>query len=163
LTIEGEKQPDLPISDRHRPRSGRVEGDKGAQTTRKPRIPRTELHSQERLGSRLRNRAVRVLRPSSSAEKPLDLARWGSHKVLAGAARVGPRRAADDVRGGTGGVALIDLAGVAAAHGAADRSVVRRLLQVKAAAPDARRAGRRWPIIAYRQPITRPEMEDLAA
>jgi segregation and condensation protein B len=168
LTIEGEKQPDLPLSD---PPSL---ADEEAADVGERGTGADEQETQEHSGTELQqlkeaarfatpDRALAVLEALFfAAEKPLDLAtleeitQFPRELLESALAGLQARYAA-----GTGGVALIDLAGrwqlrtdpQAGAY-------VRRMLQVKPLRL-TRAALETLAIIAYRQPITRPEMEDL--
>jgi len=168
LTIEGEKQPDLPISDR--PSSAEAEelegGERGAaadeQETRE--AVRTELQQlKEAARFATPERAVAVLEALFfAAEKPLDLAMLEEvtqfSRELLESALAGLQTA---YAAGTGGVALIDLGGRWQLRTEPQTGAyVRRLLQVKPLRL-TRAALETLAIIAYRQPITRPEMEDL--
>jgi segregation and condensation protein B len=168
LTIEGEKQPDLPISDR--PSSAEAEelegGERGAgadeQETQE--AARTELQQlKEAARFATPERAVAVLEALLfAAEKPLDLATLEEvtqfSRELLESALAGLQTA---YAAGTGGVALIDLGGRWQLRTEPQTGAyVRRLLQVKPLRL-TRAALETLAIIAYRQPITRPEMEDL--
>ncbi|TMB26817.1 MAG: SMC-Scp complex subunit ScpB [Deltaproteobacteria bacterium] len=168
MTIEGEKQPDLPISDR--PSSAEAEelegGERGAaadeQETRE--AVRTELQQlKEAARFATPERAVAVLEALFfAAEKPLDLAMLEEvtqfSRELLESALAGLQTA---YAAGTGGVALIDLGGRWQLRTEPQTGAyVRRLLQVKPLRL-TRAALETLAIIAYRQPITRPEMEDL--
>jgi len=168
LTIEGEKQPDLPISDR--PSSAVAEelegGERGAgadeQETQE--AARTELQQlKEAARFATPERAVAVLEALLfAAEKPLDLATLEEvtqfSRELLESALAGLQTA---YAAGTGGVALIDLGGRWQLRTEPQTGAyVRRLLQVKPLRL-TRAALETLAIIAYRQPITRPEMEDL--
>ena len=168
MTIEGEKQPDLPISDR--PSSAEAEelegGERGAgadeQETQE--AARTELQQlKEAARFATPERAVAVLEALFfAAEKPLDLAMLEEvtqfSRELLESALAGLQTA---YAAGTGGVALIDLGGRWQLRTEPQTGAyVRRLLQVKPLRL-TRAALETLAIIAYRQPITRPEMEDL--
>ena len=168
MTIEGEKQPDLPISDR--PSSAEAEelegGERGAgadeQETQE--AARTELQQlKEAARFATPERAVAVLEALLfAAEKPLDLATLEEvtqfSRELLESALAGLQTA---YAAGTGGVALIDLGGRWQLRTEPQTGAyVRRLLQVKPLRL-TRAALETLAIIAYRQPITRPEMEDL--
>ena len=168
MTIEGEKQPDLPISDR--PSSAEAEelegGERGAgadeQETQE--AARTELQQlKEAARFATPERAVAVLEALFfAAEKPLDLATLEEvtqfSRELLESALAGLQTA---YAAGTGGVALIDLGGRWQLRTEPQTGAyVRRLLQVKPLRL-TRAALETLAIIAYRQPITRPEMEDL--
>ena len=168
MTIEGEKQPDLPISDR--PSSAEAEelegGERGAgadeQETQE--AARTELQQlKEAARFATPERAVAVLEALLfAAEKPLDLAMLEEvtqfSRELLESALAGLQTA---YAAGTGGVALIDLGGRWQLRTEPQTGAyVRRLLQVKPLRL-TRAALETLAIIAYRQPITRPEMEDL--
>ena len=168
MTIEGEKQPDLPISDR--PSSAEAEelegGERGAgadeQETQE--AARTELQQlKEAARFATPERAVAVLEALLfAAEKPLDLATLEEvtqfSRELLESALAGLQTT---YAAGTGGVALIDLGGRWQLRTEPQTGAyVRRLLQVKPLRL-TRAALETLAIIAYRQPITRPEMEDL--
>jgi len=168
LTIEGEKQPDLPISDR--PSSAEAEeldgGERGAAADEQEtqEAARTELQQlKEAARFATPERAVAVLEALFfAAEKPLDLATLEEvtqfSRELLESALAGLQTA---YAAGTGGVALIDLGGRWQLRTEPQTGAyVRRLLQVKPLRL-TRAALETLAIIAYRQPITRPEMEDL--
>jgi len=167
LTIEGEKQPDLPISDR--PSSAEaeeLEGERGAAADEQEtqEAARTELQQlKEAARFATPERAVAVLEALFfAAEKPLDLATLGEvtkfSRELLESALAGLQTT---YAAGTGGVALIDLGGRWQLRTEPQTGAyVRRLLQVKPLRL-TRAALETLAIIAYRQPITRPEMEDL--
>jgi len=168
LTIEGEKQPDLPISDR--PSSAEAEeldgGERGAaadeqETQEAARTELQQLKDAARFATP--ERAVAVLEALFfAAEKPLDLATLEEvtqfSRELLESALAGLQTT---YAAGTGGVALIDLGGRWQLRTEPQTGAyVRRLLQVKPLRL-TRAALETLAIIAYRQPITRPEMEDL--
>ena len=167
MTIEGEKQPDLPISDR--PSSAEaeeLEGERGAAADEQEtqEAARTELQQlKEAARFATPERAVAVLEALFfAAEKPLDLATLGEvtkfSRELLESALAGLQTT---YAAGTGGVALIDLGGRWQLRTEPQTGAyVRRLLQVKPLRL-TRAALETLAIIAYRQPITRPEMEDL--
>ena len=168
MTIEGEKQPDLPISDR--PSSAEAEeldgGERGAAADEQEtqEAARTELQQlKEAARFATPERAVAVLEALLfAAEKPLDLATLEEvtqfSRELLESALAGLQTA---YAAGTGGVALIDLGGRWQLRTEPQTGAyVRRLLQVKPLRL-TRAALETLAIIAYRQPITRPEMEDL--
>jgi len=168
LTIEGEKQPDLPISDR--PSSAEAEeldgGERGAAADEQEtqEAARTELQQlKEAARFATPERAVAVLEALFfAAEKPLDLATLEEvtqfSRELLESALAGLQTT---YAAGTGGVALIDLGGRWQLRTEPQTGAyVRRLLQVKPLRL-TRAALETLAIIAYRQPITRPEMEDL--
>ena len=168
MTIEGEKQPDLPISDR--PSSAEAEeldgGERGAAADEQEtqEAARTELQQlKEAARFATPERAVAVLEALFfAAEKPLDLATLEEvtqfSRELLESALAGLQTA---YAAGTGGVALIDLGGRWQLRTEPQTGAyVRRLLQVKPLRL-TRAALETLAIIAYRQPITRPEMEDL--
>jgi len=168
MTIEGEKQPDLPISDR--PSSAEAEelegGERGAgaDEPETQEAARTELQQlKEAARFATPERAVAVLEALLfAAEKPLDLATLEEvtqfSRELLESALAGLQTA---YAAGTGGVALIDLGGRWQLRTEPQTGAyVRRLLQVKPLRL-TRAALETLAIIAYRQPITRPEMEDL--
>src|SRR5207253_4304015 len=168
MTIEGEKQPDLPISDR--PSSAEAEelegGERGAgadepETREAVRTELQQLKEAARFATP--ERAVAVLEALLFApEQPLDLATLEAvtqfSRELLESALAGLQTA---YAAGTGGVALIDLGGRWQLRTEPQTGAyVRRLLQVKPLRL-TRAALETLAIIAYRQPITRPEMEDL--
>ena len=168
MTIEGEKQPDLPISDR--PSSAEAEeldgGERGAaadeqETQEAARTELQQLKDAARFATP--ERAVAVLEALFfAAEKPLDLATLEEvtqfSRELLESALAGLQTT---YAAGTGGVALIDLGGRWQLRTEPQTGAyVRRLLQVKPLRL-TRAALETLAIIAYRQPITRPEMEDL--
>ncbi|OLC72006.1 MAG: SMC-Scp complex subunit ScpB [Deltaproteobacteria bacterium 13_1_40CM_4_68_19] len=168
MTIEGEKQPDLPISDR--PSSAEAEeldgGERGAAADEQEtqEAARTELQQlKEAARFATPERAVAVLEALFfAAEKPLDLATLEEvtqfSRELLESALAGLQTT---YAAGTGGVALIDLGGRWQLRTEPQTGAyVRRLLQVKPLRL-TRAALETLAIIAYRQPITRPEMEDL--
>ena len=168
MTIEGEKQPDLPISDR--PSSAEAEeldgGERGAAADEQEtqEAARTELQQlKEAARFATPERAVAVLEALLfAAEKPLDLATLEEvtqfSRELLESALAGLQTT---YAAGTGGVALIDLGGRWQLRTEPQTGAyVRRLLQVKPLRL-TRAALETLAIIAYRQPITRPEMEDL--
>ena len=168
MTIEREKQPDLPISDR--PSSAEAEeldgGERGAAADEQEtqEAARTELQQlKEAARFATPERAVAVLEALFfAAEKPLDLATLEEvtqfSRELLESALAGLQTT---YAAGTAGVALIDLGGRWQLRTEPQTGAyVRRLLQVKPLRL-TRAALETLAIIAYRQPITRPEMEDL--
>jgi segregation and condensation protein B len=163
LTTEGEKQPDLPIS---APPASAVESEGApAMDEQEPQeAAQTELQQlKEAARFATPERVLQILEALFfAADKPLDLRALEettqfSREVLQAAlvelqAMYAP---------GTGGVALLDLGGRWQLRTEPQASAyVRRLLQVKPLRL-TRAALETLSIIAYRQPITRPEMEDL--
>ncbi|HXL39258.1 MAG TPA: SMC-Scp complex subunit ScpB [Myxococcales bacterium] len=163
MTTGGEKQPDLPISD---PPAAAVEpegmppGDEGELRE----AAQTELQQlKEAARFATPERAVQVLEAMFfAAEKPLDL------RALEDTTQF-PREvlqaALTELQAiyapGSGGVALVDLGGRWQLRTEPQvGAYVRRMLQVKPLRL-TRAALETLSIIAYRQPITRPEMEDL--
>jgi segregation and condensation protein B len=164
LTTEGEKQPDLPISELASPEAeGAVErpgdGDEPAEEA-----SRTELQQlKEAARFATPERAAMVVEALLfAAEKPLDLAMLEeatqfSRQLLESA--LASLRSA--YAAGSRGVILVDLGGRWQLRTEPQVGVyVRRMLQVKPLRL-TRAALETLAIIAYRQPITRPEMEDL--
>jgi segregation and condensation protein B len=168
LTIEGEKQPELPTADLPSSADAEaVEGGEGRTAADEPETQAAAGTELQQLKEAARfatpERALAVLEALFFAsEKPLDLAaleeitQFSPELLESALAELQTTYAS-----GTGGVALIDLGGrwqlrtepQAAAY-------VRRMLQVKPLRL-TRAALETLAIIAYRQPITRPEMEDL--
>ena len=163
MTTGGEKQPDLPISD---PPAAAVEpeGTPAGDEQELREAAHTELQ-QLREAARFvtPERAVQVLEAMFfAAEKPLDLRALEEttqfpREVLQ-AALTGLQAT---YAPGSGGVALVDLGGRWQLRTEPQvGAYVRRMLQVKPLRL-TRAALETLSIIAYRQPITRPEMEDL--
>jgi segregation and condensation protein B len=163
LTTGGEKQPDLPISD---PPAAAVEAE-GAPTGDEQELreaARTELQQlKEAARFATPERAVQVLEAMFfAAEKPLDLRALEETTQFP---REVLQAALTELQAiyapGSGGVALVDLGGRWQLRTEPQvGAYVRRMLQVKPLRL-TRAALETLSIIAYRQPITRPEMEDL--
>jgi len=161
LITEGEKQPDLPL-----PEAAGVEGE-GAATTDEQELQQAALTELQQLKEAARfvtpERAVQVLEALFfAADKPLDL------KALEETTQF-PREVLEAALAalqatyapGTGGVMLLDLGGRWQLRTEPEvGAYVRRMLQVKPLRL-TRAALETLSIIAYRQPVTRPEMEDL--
>jgi segregation and condensation protein B len=166
LTTEGEKQPDLPMSDFASPDAeGALEP---------PSAAGDEAHLEEAARTELQQlkEAARFATPERAAlvveallfaaEKPLDLATLEeatqfSRELLEDALASLQSSYAPGARG----VTLVDLGGRWQLRTEPQAGVyVRRLLQVRPLRL-TRAALETLAIIAYRQPITRPEMEDL--
>jgi len=160
LTTGGEKQPDLPISEPPAEAEGTPAGDE--QELRE--AAQTELQQlKEAARFATPERAVQVLEAMFfAAEKPLDLRALEEttqfpREVLQAALTELQATYAP----GSGGVALVDLGGRWQLRTEPQvGAYVRRMLQVKPLRL-TRAALETLSIIAYRQPITRPEMEDL--
>ena len=163
MTTGGEKQPDLPISD---PPAAAVEaeGPPAGDEQELREAAQTELQQlKEAARFATPERAVQVLEAMFfAAEKPLDLAMLEeatqfSRELLESAlASLQSAYAA-----GSRGVILVDLGGRWQLRTEPQVAMyVRRMLQVKPLRL-TRAALETLAIIAYRQPITRPEMEDL--
>ena len=163
MTTGGEKQPDLPISD---PPAAAVEaeGTPAGDEQELREAAQTELQQlKEAARFATPERAVQVLEAMFfAAEKPLDL------RALEDTTQF-PREvlqaALTELQAiyapGSGGVALVDLGGRWQLRTEPQvGAYVRRMLQVKPLRL-TRAALETLSIIAYRQPITRPEMEDL--
>jgi len=163
LTTGGEKQPDLPISD---PPAAAVEaeGPPAGDEQELREAAQTELQQlKEAARFATPERAVQVLEAMFfAAEKPLDL------RALEDTTQF-PREvlqaALTELQAiyapGSGGVTLVDLGGRWQLRTEPQvGAYVRRMLQVKPLRL-TRAALETLSIIAYRQPITRPEMEDL--
>jgi segregation and condensation protein B len=163
LTTGGEKQPDLPISD---PPAAAVEpeGTPAGDEQELREAAQTELQQlKEAARFATPERAVQVLEAMFfAAEKPLDLRALEEttqfpREVLQAALTELQATYAP----GSGGVALVDLGGRWQLRTEPQvGAYVRRMLQVKPLRL-TRAALETLSIIAYRQPITRPEMEDL--
>ena len=168
MTIEGENQPDLPIPDLSstadsEPAEG-GERETAAEEQESQEVAGTELQQlKEAARFATPERALSVLEALFfAADKPLDLAtleevtQFSPELLESALAQLQARYAP-----GTGGVALIDLGGRWQLRTEPQAGAyVRRLLQVKPLRL-TRPALETLAIIAYRQPITRPEMEDL--
>jgi segregation and condensation protein B len=163
LTTGGEKQPDLPISD---PPAAAVE-DEGTPVGDEQELREAAQTELQQLKEAARfatpERAVQVLEAMFfAAEKPLDLRALEEttqfpREVLQAALTELQATYAP----GSGGVALVDLGGRWQLRTEPQvGAYVRRMLQVKPLRL-TRAALETLSIIAYRQPITRPEMEDL--
>jgi segregation and condensation protein B len=164
LTTEGEKQPDLPISELASPEAEGAVEPPGAGDEPGEEAARTELQQlKEAARFATPERAVMVVEALLfAAEKPLDLATLEeatqfSRELLESAlASLQSAYAA-----GSRGVILVDLGGRWQLRTEPQAGLyVRRMLQVKPLRL-TRAALETLAIIAYRQPITRPEMEDL--
>jgi segregation and condensation protein B len=159
LTTGSEKQPDLPM-----PSPPPAAAQESSDEQEMQEATQTELQ-QLREAARFATpeRAAVVLEALFfAAEKPLDLATLGeatqfSKDLLKTALEALQKEYAP----GTGGVVLIDLGGRWQLRTEAQvGAYVRRMLQVKPLRL-TRAALESLAIVAYRQPITRPEMEDL--
>ena len=164
MTTEGEKQPDLPISERASPEAESAVERPGDGDEPGEEAARTELQQlKEAARFATPERAAMVVEALLfAAEKPLDLAMLEeatqfSRELLESAlASLQSAYAA-----GSRGVILVDLGGRWQLRTEPQVGVyVRRMLQVKPLRL-TRAALETLAIIAYRQPITRPEMEDL--
>jgi len=163
LTTEGEKQPDLPLEG---PEGGTVEGEgaPGPDEQELREAAQTELQQLKEAARFVTpERAVQVLEALFFAsDKPLDLRTLEettqfSREILDSALAALQATFAP----GSGGVALVDLGGRWQLRTDPQTGAyVRRMLQVKPLRL-TRAALETLSIIAYRQPITRPEMEDL--
>ena len=164
MTTEGEKQPDLPISELASPDAEGAVERPGAGDEPGEEAARTELQQlKEAARFATPERAAMVVEALLfAAEKPLDLAMLEeatqfSRQLLESAlASLQSAYAA-----GSRGVILVDLGGRWQLRTEPQVAIyVRRMLQVKPLRL-TRAALETLAIIAYRQPITRPEMEDL--
>jgi len=164
LTTEGEKQPDLPISELASPDAEGAVEPPGAGDEPGEDAARTELQQlKDAARFATPERAAMVVEALLfAAEKPLDLAMLEeatqfSRELLESAlASLQSAYAA-----GSRGVILVDLGGRWQLRTEPQVAMyVRRMLQVKPLRL-TRAALETLAIIAYRQPITRPEMEDL--
>jgi len=163
LTTGGEKQPDLPISD---PPAAAVEpeGTPAGDEQELREAAQTELQQLKEAARFVTpERAVQVLEAMFfAAEKPLDLRALEEttqfpREVLQAALTELQATYAP----GSGGVVMVDLGGRWQLRTEPQvGAYVRRMLQVKPLRL-TRAALETLSIIAYRQPITRPEMEDL--
>ncbi len=159
MTTEGEKQPDLPLPDAP---PAAVQEDSDERELQE--AAQTELQQlKEAARFATPERAAMVLEALLfAAEKPLDLptleeATQFSKELLQTALEALQKRYAP----GAGGVALVDLGGRWQLRTEAQvGAYVRRMLRVKPLRL-TRAALETLAIVAYRQPITRPEMEDL--
>ena len=163
MTTEGEKQPDLPMSEG---KAYAVEGE-GTPPTDEQELQEAAHTELQQLREAARfvtpERAVQVLEALFfAADKPLDLKALEEttqfpREILEGALAALQAMYAP----GSGGVSLVDLGGRWQLRTEPEvGSYVRRMLQVKPLRL-TRAALETLSIIAYRQPITRPEMEDL--
>ncbi|HEY4770377.1 MAG TPA: SMC-Scp complex subunit ScpB [Myxococcales bacterium] len=163
MTTGGEKQPDLPISD---PPAAAVEpeGTPAGDEQELREAAQTELQQLKEAARFVTpERAVQVLEAMFfAAEKPLDLRALEEttqfpREVLQAALTELQATYAP----GSGGVVMVDLGGRWQLRTEPQvGAYVRRMLQVKPLRL-TRAALETLSIIAYRQPITRPEMEDL--
>jgi segregation and condensation protein B len=159
LTTEGEKQPDLPL-----PSPPPAEVQDNPDEREMQEAAQTELQQlKEAARFATPERAAVVLEALFfAAEKPLDLptleeATQFSKELVQTALEALQKRYAP----GAGGVVLVDLGGRWQLRTEAQvGAYVRRMLQVKPLRL-TRAALETLAIVAYRQPITRPEMEDL--
>jgi segregation and condensation protein B len=159
LTTESENQPDLPIPDLPDEETAAVEEESSVEEA-----ARTELQQLEEAARfTTPERAALVVEALLfAAEKPLDLptlqetTQFPRELLLAALSSLQSAYAA-----GSRGVTLVDLGGRFQLRTDPQAGVyVRRMLQVKPLRL-TRAALETLAIIAYRQPITRPEMEDL--
>ncbi|HYS09384.1 MAG TPA: SMC-Scp complex subunit ScpB [Myxococcales bacterium] len=159
MTTEGEKQPDLPLAE-----PAAAEGEATSDEQELQQAAQTELQQLKEAARFVTpERATQVLEALFfAADKPLDL------KALEETTQF-PREVLETALAtlqatyapGTGGVTLLDLGGRWQLRTEAEvGAYVRRMLQVKPLRL-TRAALETLSIIAYRQPITRPEMEDL--
>jgi len=159
LTIEGEKQPDLPLPD-----APPAEVQEDSDERELQEAAQTELQQlKEAARFATPERAAMALEALFfAAEKPLDLATLEeatqfSKELLQSALEALQKRYAP----GAGGVTLVDLGGRWQLRTEAEvGAYVRRMLRVKPLRL-TRAALETLAIVAYRQPVTRPEMEDL--
>jgi segregation and condensation protein B len=159
LTTEGEKQPDLPLPE---PPPAAVQ--EGSDEREMREAAQTELQQlKEAARFATLERATVVLEALFfAAEKPLDMptleeATQFSKELLQTALEALQKRYA----AGAGGVVLVDLGGRWQLRTEAQvGAYVRRMLQVRPLRL-TRAALETLAIVAYRQPVTRPEMEDL--
>ena len=164
MTTEGEKQPDLPMADVASPEAEGVVEPLAAGDEPGEEAARTELQQlKEAARFATPERAAMVVEALLfAADKPLDLAMLEeatqfSRELLESALASLQSAYAPQSRGMT----LVDLGGRWQLRTDPHAGVyVRRLLQVKPLRL-TRAALETLAIIAYRQPITRPEMEDL--
>ena len=159
MTTESENQPDLPIPDLPDEETAAVEEESSVEEA-----ARTELQQLEEAARfTTPERAALVVEALLfAAEKPLDLptlqetTQFPRELLLAALSSLQSAYAA-----GSRGVTLVDLGGRFQLRTDPQAGVyVRRMLQVKPLRL-TRAALETLAIIAYRQPITRPEMEDL--
>ncbi len=159
MTIEGEKQPDLPLPD-----APPAEVQEDSDERELQEAAQTELQQlKEAARFATPERAAMALEALFfAAEKPLDLATLEeatqfSKELLQSALEALQKRYAP----GAGGVTLVDLGGRWQLRTEAEvGAYVRRMLRVKPLRL-TRAALETLAIVAYRQPVTRPEMEDL--
>jgi segregation and condensation protein B len=159
LTTEGEKQPDLPLPE---PPPAAVQ--EGSDEKEMREAAQTELQQlKEAARFATPERATVVLEALFfAAEKPLDMptleeATQFSKELLQTALEALQKRYV----AGAGGVVLVDLGGRWQLRTEAQvGAYVRRMLQVRPLRL-TRAALETLAIVAYRQPVTRPEMEDL--
>jgi segregation and condensation protein B len=159
LTTEGEKQPDLPLPE---PPPAAVQ--EGSDEREMREAAQTELQQlKEAARFATPERATVVLEALFfAAEKPLDMptleeATQFSKELLQTALEALQKRYV----AGAGGVVLVDLGGRWQLRTEAQvGAYVRRMLQVRPLRL-TRAALETLAIVAYRQPVTRPEMEDL--
>ena len=163
MTTGGEKQPDLPISDPPAP-ALEPEGTPAGDEQELREAAQTELQQLKEAARFVTpERAVQVLEAMFfAAEKPLDLRALEETTQFP---REVLQAALTELQAiyapGSGGVALVDLGGRWQLRTEPQvGAYVRRMLQVKPLRL-TRAALETLSIIAYRQPITRPEMEDL--
>ena len=164
MTTEGEKQPDLPISELASPDAEGAVERPGAGDEPGEEAARTELQQlKEAARFATPERAAMVVEALLfAAEKPLDRAMLEeatqfSRELLESA--LASLQSA--YTAGSRGVILVDLGGRWQLRTEPQVAIyVRRMLQVKPLRL-TRAALETLAIIAYRQPITRPEMEDL--
>ena len=168
MTIEGEKQPDLPMADPAPPLE--VEAAEGSGTGGGASPDEQELQEAAQTELQQLKEAARFATPERAAvvlealffaaDKPLDLptlqetTQFSKELLEAGLSAVQQRYAA-----GSGGIALVDLGGRWQLR--TDPQVgayVRRMLQVKPLRL-TRAALETLAIIAYRQPVTRADIE----
>ena len=163
MTTEGEKQSDLPLPGTA-DEAVTGEGAPGADEQEQHEAAQTELQQLKEAARFVTpERAVQVLEALFfAADKPLDLrtleetTQFSSEILKAALEQLQAIYAP-----GNGGVALVDLGGRWQLRTEPHAGVyVRRLLQVKPLRL-TRAALETLSIIAYRQPVTRPEMEDL--
>ena len=164
MTTEGEKQPDLPISELASPDAEGAVEPPGAGDEPGEDAARTELQQlKDAARFATPERAAMVVEALLfAAEKPLDLA------MLEEATQFSRELLEDALASlqsayapGSRGVILVDLGGRWQLRTEPQVAMyVRRMLQVKPLRL-TRAALETLAIIAYRQPITRPEMEDL--
>ena len=163
MTTGGEKQPDLPISD---PPAAAVEpeGTPVGDEQELREAAQTELQQLKEAARFVTSeRAVQVLEAMFfAAEKPLDLrALEETTQFPRDVLQAALTELQATYAPGSGGVALVDLGGRWQLRTEPQvGAYVRRMLQVKPLRL-TRAALETLSIIAYRQPITRPEMEDL--